>query len=424
MKNQGKLTLGAPPGMPLTVSLASSDTSKVKVPSTVIFPAGATQATFDVFIQNNSLLDGSRTAIISAFANGYFGQSDAITVQDNKRATLKVTLPSRAREGDGILAQAGSVTVSATPAKDIVVSLSSSETNKIQVSAHIVIPAGRTKAAFDLFIIDNHNLDGARAATITAHVDNWIDGQAVINVLDNESPGLSLVVPRWASEGDGVLAGSGTVRMPGTLETNLVVFLSSSNTAKLLVTDSVEIPAGKDSATFDLTIVDNSISDGPQMVTVSASAAGFGVATAVLEVFDNETPPVPFQPTPAHLAVAAPLTASLSWHGGVGEEIVNGDFETGDFTGWIQENLNYGAFVINDGTFDPEGPEGPLPPWDGKFSAMTQQIGGGTHALYQDLLIPPDAASATLSWVDRIRNHAGEFALGVRALIELASFRN
>ncbi len=411
LSNQGRVTLAVPASADLTVRLASSDTSKVKVPAAVTIPAGATQITFDLFVQNNFFLDGNRTVVISATAGGYFGQSDTITVHDNERATLKLTLPSIAREGEGTLSQAGIVTMSAKPPKDILVTLSSSETNKVQVPATVIIPAGRTKAVFDLFIIDNHAIDGSRAVTITAHVDNWIDGRSVINVLDNESPRLSLGLPHWASESDGLRAGVGTVRIPGTLETNLVVFLSSSNTTKVLVPASVVIGAGSDSAVFDLAFVDNSISDGLRSVIIAASAPGFGMAVSAITVFDDETPPVPYQPNPDHLAVGVPVTTLLSWRGGVREAIVNGGFETGDFTGWKQDNLDYGAFVINNGTFDPDGSEGPLPPLDGKFSAMTEQIGGGTHTLYQDLLIPPDAASATLRWVDQIRNHAGEFAL-------------
>jgi hypothetical protein len=50
------------------------------------------------------------------------------------------------------------------------------------------------------------------------------------------------------------------------------------------------------------------------------------------------------------------------------------------------------------------------PSKDEIWQQLSDQIGGGTHTLYQDILVPPDATSATLSWVDQIRNNAGQFA--------------
>src|SRR5260221_10711325 len=72
---QGAVRLFFPAETDLTVSLASSDTSAVRVPAAVTIPAGATQAAFDLFIQDDSILDGNRNVLISAAANGYFGQS-------------------------------------------------------------------------------------------------------------------------------------------------------------------------------------------------------------------------------------------------------------------------------------------------------------------------------------------------------------
>jgi hypothetical protein len=90
--------------------------------------------------------------------------------------------------------------------------------------------------------------------------------------------------------------------------------------------------------------------------------------------------------------------------------LTNGDFETGDFTGWTILNSGSGTYIINDGTVDPYSSDGPLAPCQGNFSAMTDQRGPGGHTLYQDVTIPATATSATLNWSDMIRNHAGTFA--------------
>jgi len=92
------------------------------------------------------------------------------------------------------------------------------------------------------------------------------------------------------------------------------------------------------------------------------------------------------------------------------EHITNGDFETGDFSGWNVVNTGSGDWVINDGTFDPIGSGTALSPISGNYDALSHQSGGGFHNLYQDITLPNYFASATLSWDDRIRNHASVFS--------------
>jgi hypothetical protein len=89
--------------------------------------------------------------------------------------------------------------------------------------------------------------------------------------------------------------------------------------------------------------------------------------------------------------------------------MVNGDFETMDFTGWTLINLGDGGIAINDGSFIPPSGDGPYPACEGGHGAVTFQGGPGIHTLYQDVTIPATAVSATLMWTDRIRNHHTTF---------------
>ncbi|MCX6345190.1 MAG: putative Ig domain-containing protein, partial [Armatimonadetes bacterium] len=121
-------------------------------------------------------------------------------------------------------------------------------------------------------------------------------------------------------------------------------------------------------------------------------------------------PPAPTNPSPPDGSLNNHLDVDLSWGGGgTAELIVNGDFETGDFTGWTQANTGLGSFSINNGTFDPAGPDGPLPPFAGNYSALSVPTGPGVLSIYQDISIPLGASSALLTWVDRIRNHHTAF---------------
>lgn len=87
------------------------------------------------------------------------------------------------------------------------------------------------------------------------------------------------------------------------------------------------------------------------------------------------------------------------------ELISNGDFETGDLTGWSSSGSGLGnGFAINDGSFDPAGPSGPLAPIAGSFDVVSSQNGFGLNLLTESFVIPTGVASATISWSDRIRN--------------------
>lgn len=88
--------------------------------------------------------------------------------------------------------------------------------------------------------------------------------------------------------------------------------------------------------------------------------------------------------------------------------ITNGGFETGDFTGWTVVPGVFGAsYKINDGTYDPFSPGGPLPPINGGFDAIGDQFGPSETLLQQTISVPSGVFSASLTWNDRIRNFAG-----------------
>lgn len=114
-------------------------------------------------------------------------------------------------------------------------------------------------------------------------------------------PTLYLTIPTAATEGDGTLVGQGSLSVNKTSTNDMVVNLASGNTSKVTVPASVVIPAGQTNVVFDLTIIDNSVLDGDQAVTITASST-FAANTpkATIIVYDNET---------ATLSVTLPASA-------------------------------------------------------------------------------------------------------------------
>jgi hypothetical protein len=288
LAGQGRVTVTPAPTNDLTVALTSSDTSEVTVPPTVTVATGQTNATFDVTIVDDTVLDGDQSATITAAASGYLDSSATIVVHDNETATLTVTVPATATEGQGVLTNAGTVTVSAPVAANVTVNLSSSDTTEVIVPSTVTVLTGQTAAAFSVIIVDDNQIDGPQTATVTAHVPNWTDGSASTTVLDNENTNLTVSLPVSAYEGDGVLTDAGRVSMSGTLPSDLLINLDSSDTSEVIVPSLVTISAGQTSAVFDVTIVDDTETDGMQTATVTASATGFVSGSGNIAVKDND----------------------------------------------------------------------------------------------------------------------------------------
>ena len=111
-------------------------------------------------------------------------------VHDYHTAVLTLNMPATALEGAGLLAGAGTLTASAAPARNIVVTLTSNNTTEVSVPTTITLPAGQTSVSFNLTIGDDYTVDGTQTVMVTAHVENWTDGAATINVFNTNVMGL------------------------------------------------------------------------------------------------------------------------------------------------------------------------------------------------------------------------------------------
>jgi hypothetical protein len=86
--------------------------------------------------------------------------------------------------------------------------------------------------------------------------------------------------------------------------------------------------------------------------------------------------------------------------------VLNGSFETGNFSGWTVVNQagGSGGWFVYSGTSSPlSGSVIPGPP-EGTYAATTDQRAPGSHVLYQDVALEP-GASHSLSFIIYYRNH-------------------
>ncbi len=182
----GTVTVDQAPTNDVVVELSSDDTSEATVPATVTILSGQTSATFDITVVEDTEIDDTQIATITAHVENWTDGSDTIDVLDNEPRDLIVTLPADAWESDGTVADAGTVSISGTLGSDLVVSLSSNDTTELDVPVTATILAGATSATFDLLVQDDGEYDGVQTAMVTAGAAGFTDGSDTMDIRDDE----------------------------------------------------------------------------------------------------------------------------------------------------------------------------------------------------------------------------------------------
>ncbi|MEZ6121959.1 MAG: proprotein convertase P-domain-containing protein [Planctomycetaceae bacterium] len=121
--------------------------------------------------------------------------------------------------------------------------------------------------------------------------------------------------PSTFAENSGTQTAVGRVNRPGgaLFGSPLVVQLTSSDTTEVTVPASVTIPASAGFATFDITLVDDTLLDGDQLVGIQTTVQGVINSEAFITVTDVESLDITVTPSPvAENAGTALVTVSRS----------------------------------------------------------------------------------------------------------------
>jgi hypothetical protein len=134
---------------------------------------------------DDTLLDGSQTATVTALVENWTSGSDVISVADND-ATLTLTLPAEGWEGQGVLSTAAVVKLGGTTLSDLAVAITSSDTTELTTLATVTIPAGESSLAFNLTVQDDVLQDGVQTVTVTAVAAGLPTAAATTVIRDND----------------------------------------------------------------------------------------------------------------------------------------------------------------------------------------------------------------------------------------------
>lgn len=310
----GSVMVAPAPAEDLVIQLSSSQPGQeASFPASLLIPAGQNHVSFEVLPVNDTRVDGSQLVVFTASAAGWPLSELALLVHDNETARLTLALPASVIEGQAPVADQARVSLPEAAETDITIQLASGDSSELEVPVSVVIPAGQSQAFFTLTMPEDDDIEGIQSIMVTASVTNWPSSAASIELFDNESRQFVVQVTSPTSESSALVPAGGRVSLSGILLEPLVVSLSSSDATELAVPSSITIPAGASQALFDLTLVNDDLSDGDQSVTVAAEAVGFISASAVMVVTDDEQPALPDQPTPQHQQSPTHPETDLAW---------------------------------------------------------------------------------------------------------------
>ena len=151
--------------------------------------------------------------------------------------------------------------------------LSSTDTSEATGAATVTIPANQASATFTVTAVDDTLLDGTQTVFVLAAAAGYAGGfgrshrDGLRDAERDRHPRLDV---RERRHGDATVTRGNT-----DISAALTVTLSSSDTTEATVPATVTIPANQASATFTVTGVNDTLLDGTQTATITATAAGY-----------------------------------------------------------------------------------------------------------------------------------------------------
>ena len=312
------ISLSAPSGKVVDVSYATSDnttgaTDYTSANNQISFAPFEQTKTINIGILDDAIDEDNETLVVQLFGAQNASIADAIgeiTIMDNDAAPTvsisDVTTNNEASFPVSLqieLATASEKTVRADYATQSTGSASTADYQS-QDSFVTFVP-GETIKTITIPIIDDSLSEGPE--TFEVIIDNTTNttvaagqGTATVTITDDEGLPQISIAGATVSEA----AGTVTLTVQQTLQSEDNVTVSYSTTTNgtatagsdfVAVNDNVTIPAGQTSATFDITITNDSTDENNEEFTVQLSNPVNGVIgtnTATVQITDEDLPPI------------------------------------------------------------------------------------------------------------------------------------
>jgi large repetitive protein len=287
---------------PLGITIYNNKPDLCQIPANIAIEPGEATTTFDMKLLNNGIAELPQELEITAYSPGYVAGADTILVLDNNLPQIEFHIfPDTVSEAGGALAAWGTLSRVEPGDKPITLLLSATPANQIFFPPQVIIPANVMEKQFNIGVIDNTLLDGARNVEISATIylascncgaPPEIGGvvNATLTILDNDGPSLSVYAEPFVVPEGIVNAGSLFISRNTPTGDELLVNIHNGDTTEIELPSSVIIPAGQTTVEVPFNTIDDGIEDGNQYVTITVSADDFNSGGCWVMVTDRNFP--------------------------------------------------------------------------------------------------------------------------------------
>ena len=178
---------------------------------------------------------------------------------------------------------------------------------RLSIPTSVTIPRGQSSAFFYCSVSDNDLLDSDSLFTIQASGNGYEAVSSTLVVEDDEYPQLTLSVSKSEiTEGETFQL---TVTTQETLAQPLAVSLIAEYPKRFSFPSNITIPAGENSATMDVTAVDNEELEPLTSVAFKAVADKHADGECIVILNDNDLPVIELELSPSTVTESAGMTA-------------------------------------------------------------------------------------------------------------------
>jgi hypothetical protein len=187
---QGTITLSQPSSNGLIVYLASQTTNEVTIPAPglAVIPPGQITGVFNLFIQDDQLLDGPQLATITTHVENWTNSFATMTILDNESTNLTLTLPAQVVEGSGRLTNVGVVSIAGLLPTNLLVTITSLDLTGVASPGVVTITAGQWSNRFDMVIPDDFEIEDPQIVSLVASATGFFSATSSVTVVDNDFP--------------------------------------------------------------------------------------------------------------------------------------------------------------------------------------------------------------------------------------------
>ncbi len=238
-------------------------------------------------------------------------------------AALSITLgasPSSFGENAGASASTVTVTLSQAVLVDTVFDITENDADnsEIFIPTIVTVLANQTTATFPVAALTDALADGSQNVIITVSKSGYNSGQTTVTVTDTTPViALSVVAPATASFAENATNPASTVTVTltpaQTTDTILDITTNDTDASEISVPTTVTVLANQTTATFPVTVLNDNIPDGNQVIAVTASKTGYVSGNLNLTVVDT-APTITLSAVPTTFAEtgSSVLTVTLS----------------------------------------------------------------------------------------------------------------